>query len=219
MRRGLSGRDRQTLVFRPFYLGREFLRPSIPDMVGTRAFRTRSSWEFNPALCPCDAHLTEYLEERQQTGIRLFHFGTGSHHMVGLWCHRTGKGDALGITASVKEHGAYARMVLSDPDLARRYKVLFCDIYLLGRELLPTFDVVTLFHLGEFTPSQGEGAHPDGALLDLFLSRLASGGRMIFYKGSFGWGKSEHLVDALIAEGRLRFEEDYRSLRIYAKAD
>lgn len=217
IRRGVTGRDRQTLVFRPFYLSREFIRPSIPDMVGMRAFRNRSSWGFNPSLCPCDAHFIEYLDGRQVRDPRIFHFGTGAHHMVGLWAHRRAAGSVLGVTSSVKEHEAYATLVLADTALAKRYQVLFSDIYVLRAVLLPMFDCVTLFHLGEFTPSTGDREDPDASLVDLMLSRLVKGGRMMFYKGSFGWNRSKAIIDARVASGQLRHVEIYRSLLIYEK--
>ena len=106
------------------------------------------SWPLRPDVCPCDVDLCHYLDSRAVRGRSVFHFGTGGHHLVGLRNHANGwANEVLGLTLSPSEHERYVRLVVRDPSLARHYKVLFADIYSLAAAALPTFDVVTLFHL------------------------------------------------------------------------
>lgn len=215
---GLLGRRRSSRLFYPFFLVREHFRPSVPDMVGVRRFRQRSSWGFAPELCPCDQHFAEFLEHEAGSGKLVFHFGTGSHHLVGRAVHRLGRNEVLGVTASIQEHAAYAKLVLAQPELARHYKVLFVDIYMMTGQSLPTLDIAALFHLGEFTPKDRPG-DPDAALLETVLGNVRPGGLLAFYPGSFGWTACAGAVDGLVDAGVLHHLIDYKSIRIFRKAD
>ena len=44
------------------------------------------NWFLDEKQCPCDVHFVEWLEEQGQTGKRIYHFGTGGHHYVGIRC-------------------------------------------------------------------------------------------------------------------------------------
>ena len=79
---------------------------------------------------------------------RIFHFGSGAHHVVGTTQASLGN-QTLSITASSEEHQQYVRLVTAQPRLARHYVRHFGDIYLTNAALLPEFDVVTMFHLCE----------------------------------------------------------------------
>ena len=68
----------------------------------------------------------------------IFHFGTGSHHIVGLKTAEDGSNNAVfGITASPAEYDAYIKMLIEKPRLGFTYKAYFGDIYQLDRRLLP----------------------------------------------------------------------------------
>jgi hypothetical protein len=67
-----------------------------------------ASWGLDERLCPCDVYFAEYLEEKGIKGASIFHFGTGSHHILGLRTAENGSNNAvLGITASPGEYDAY----------------------------------------------------------------------------------------------------------------
>jgi hypothetical protein len=173
------------------------------------------SWPLLPAICPCDLDLCDYLRERGVRGKAVFHFGSGGHHLVGLRNREDGLGnDVLAVTASPSEHAAYVRRVVRDPSLGAGYRVLFADIYDLGPAALPRFDVVTLFHLCEFSPPGGGRRLDDRGLLDLFVAKLAPGGRLLFYERSEAWARARPLVEEAVASGRLRVEERYRTLLV-----
>jgi hypothetical protein len=74
---------------------------------------------------------------------------------VGIECAQPERQNAvLGITAPPQEHEAYITLAMDSPDFLRFSTAMFGDIYLLDAKLLPTLDVVTLCHLGEFRGSR-----------------------------------------------------------------
>jgi hypothetical protein len=178
------------------------------------------SWSFRPDLCPCDLHLCEYLVERNVRGQSIFHFGTGGHHLVGLRNRDDGLGnEILAITAAPAEHARYVSEVIRSPLLGRHYRVLFADIYDLCSASLPTFDLATLFHLGEFADAvQTPRRMDDRLLLDLLISKVVPGGRLLFYSGSVGYSIAGPLIDRAVAEGRLSFLESFKSLIVFRVA-
>ncbi len=177
----------------------------------------KESWELHPEWCPCDVHFLDYLRERGIGGKSIFHFGSGAHHVLGtenLTLKRPN--EILAITASRPEHAAYAGLIVRRPEIARHYKVLFADIYTLTPALLPRFDLVTLFHLGEYHhPKRSAYAQlDDRTLLALFMAKLNRGGRLFFYPRSNGAKIARPLIERAIAAGRLTKVEDYKSLLV-----
>ncbi len=174
------------------------------------------AWPLRPEVCPCDVHLCDYLEEREIRKKALFHFGTGAHHVVGLRNHEDGlENEIFAITASRGEHARYVQHVVRAPQLGKHYKVLFGDIYDLGSASLPVFDVVTLFHLCEFTPPRDRGRRmDDAAVLELFLAKLTRGGRVLFYERSSAYRRARPLIDRALADRRMSIDERYKSLLV-----
>jgi hypothetical protein len=174
------------------------------------------SWSLNARQCPCDVHFCEFLEEREIRGRSIFHFGSGGHHLVGVRNRRGGlNNDILAVTLSPREHASYVSRVIRERQIGVHYKVLFADIYTLSMNSLPAFDVVTLFHLCEFTPESGAGRASDETVLRRFCSRIGPGGSMLFYRGSYGYPRLAPMIDWMVDEGRLSFVEEYRSLVVY----
>jgi len=169
------------------------------------------------AECPCDVDFVDDCEARQLRSQVIFHMGCGLHHLVGRALCRPDRGNlVLSITASREELLSYADAVLEDDELARRYRVLFGDVYDLEARILPRFDAVTLFHLCEGR----DDARPDlvlatRALIEVFLERLRPGGRLFFYKGSTGWTTTAVVLRLIAASGRIRRSGGHRSLEIY----
>lgn len=172
--------------------------------------------------CPCDPHFVEYLDERRLRGKLIFHFGSGGHHLLGLRNAAREPGDRneiLAVTASPEEHAEYVRLVSENGELANSYKVLFTDVYTLTPRLLPDFDLITLFHLCEYyDPERSAYARLDDAgLLHLCLSKLAIGGRLLFYTGSEGFHKTAPLLADLASRGEIEQVDEFRSLIVYGK--
>ena len=107
---------------------------------------------------------------------QIYHFGTGTHHVVGIEQAQNGSGNAVvAITASIEEYEAYIKLVPSNAQVAKSYLAYFGDIYLTNPRLLPDFDVVTMVHLCEFffpnTASAEYGGLTDREVLDLFTDK------------------------------------------------
>lgn len=175
------------------------------------------SWPFMPDVCPCDLHFSDYLRDRNVRGRAVFHLGPGGHHLVGLRNQQDGlQNQVLAITASPAEHNAYVRRVIRDPALGASYRVLFGDIYNLTVSSLPAFDVVSLFHLGEpETLNAPDHRLDERGVVDLFISKLNVGGRVVFHELSAGRPRTWPAVELAAAEGRIAFEERYQSLAVY----
>lgn len=178
------------------------------------------SWDLRVAECPCDMHFIEWLEENKLKDRSIFHFGTGSHHIVGLKTAEDGSNNAvLGITASPAEYDAYVKMLIDKPRLGFTYKAYFGDIYQLDARLLPQFDIVALFHVGEFRTEKNDayGALTDLEMTQILASRMRPGGQMIFYSGSYAFDVAERVSGALVEAGILRAAGAYKTLRIFTK--
>lgn len=180
-----------------------------------------AAWPLRVDLCPCDTDFVAWLKARRIAGRTVFHFGTGSHHIVGVENARLKRPNrVLGVTASRGEYESYIDLVSADPALAISYKALFLDIYTLDARLLPEFDVVTLFHLCEFYDPERSSYAPldDRKLLMLFLEQLAPKGRIVFYLGSNGRDAMLRLVNQFIAAGKLAIAERVGALLVCTKA-
>jgi hypothetical protein len=194
--------------------------PVSPNDAGVVWYRQRSAWPLDRQSCPCDCQLVEYLQQTQIQNQHIFHFGTGSHHLVGRENQQLAQpNQIMAITASHPEHTAYVKLVLQARGMDRYYKVLFGDIYTLDARNLPMFDVISLFHLCEFyLPEQAAFVHHDDrSLLDLFVAKLNPGGKIIFYDRSNDWPKAKLLIDALAAQQAIIPVETYKNLRIYRR--
>jgi hypothetical protein len=189
----------------------------LRSIMPSRMHFVHYSWPLRPDSCPCDVHFCEYLEERGIRQKSIFHFGSGGHHTVGLRSHAAGlANEVFALTVSPREHATYVTRVIGDPALGRYYKLLFADIYRLSAACLPSFDVITLFHLGEFSPSTKSGSPADDReVLRLFLSKLTPGGSILFYPGSFGYPRVQQLLAEAEADGIISYVEKYQSLIIF----
>ena len=58
-------------------------------------------WDLHVDICPCDVHVNDWLAEQKATNRLIYHFGTGTHHVVGKEQAENGSGNMVfGITAS-----------------------------------------------------------------------------------------------------------------------
>ncbi len=177
------------------------------------------AWPLLADVCPCDSDLVAYLLENNTGGANIFHFGTGEHHLLGRENLKLPvPNEILAITASPEEHDRYVDFIIENPHAARYYKVLFADIYTLTPRLLPSFDIVTLFHICEFyNESNAKYASlDDTSLLDLFIRKVNPGGKVVFYSGSLGFDRAAAVIESSVAAGQLRQAEEFKSLHIYS---
>jgi hypothetical protein len=176
------------------------------------------TWSLDEAQCPCDVHFLEYLKEKRVRNAAIFHFGTGNHHIVGLKAAEDNNA-VLSITASPQEYDDYVELLIRNPRLGHTYKAYFGDIYQLDARLLPEFDYVTLFHVGEFrTPDNDSySALTDLEMTLLLADKVKPGGEILFYSGSYAYDKAQAVAAELVSVRPFAAEADFKSLRVYGK--
>jgi hypothetical protein len=169
---------------------------------------------------PCDSQLIEWLDLESMTDAAIYHFGTGGHHHVGIECAKPERRNSvLGITLSPQEYENYERLVLERPEVLRYYNVVFGDIYLLNAKLLPTFDLVTLFHLCEFRGPQTDayGGLTDLAVTNLLTDKTRPGGHILFYTGSWAFAKAKPVIAQWEKERPVERVGEYKTVLVYRK--
>ncbi len=182
-------------------------------------------WDLREKECPCDVHFIEWLDQNRIMDSTIYHFGTGGHHHVGIECAReTRRNAVLGITAAPQEYEKYVELAIQRPDVLRYYNAVFGDIYLINERLLPTFDVVTLFHICEF---RGEKNDAYGALTDLEVTNLLTdktrpGGHILFFTTSFAFDREgpmsgKRVIAQWEKERDVERVGEFKSLLVYRK--
>jgi hypothetical protein len=171
----------------------------------------KRSWGLTPGV-ECDIHMAEYIDNNGLSNKTIFHFGTGSHHKL---AKMTKNNSVLGITASVEEYSTYIQEAINHPELAKRYKVMFGDIYTLDPQILPQFDIVTLFHLCEYSRSDCDyGQMNDEELLDVFINKLKPNGLICFFTGSNHYKQALELIQSRTDIKKI---SDYKSITVYKR--
>jgi hypothetical protein len=179
-------------------------------------------WDLHVDICPCDVHVNDWLAEQKAKNKLIYHFGTGTHHVVGKEQAENGSGNMVfGITASIEEYQAYIKLVSENAKVAKNYVAYFGDIYLTNGKLLPDFDVVTMVHLCEFfypnTTSKEYGGVDDRGVLDLFTAKTRPGGHILFYTKSIGFDKARPIVEKWEKQAPVTKVGEYKTLAVYRK--
>jgi hypothetical protein len=177
-------------------------------------------WNLEVDICPCDVHFNEWVASERLRNKTIYHFGTGTHHVVGIEQAKR-KNRVFAITASKEEYEAYIALVTENSAVAKTYLAYFGDIYLSDPMLLPDLDVVTLFHLCEFsqanTASKEYGGLTDRKVLDLLTDRTRKGGHILFYQGSDGFKKSEPIIAKWQKAKPVKRVGEFKTLLVYRK--
>src|SRR5207247_2722015 len=97
-------------------------------------------WDLHVNVCPCDVHFNDWVEAKGLAGKTIYHFGTGTHHVVGLRQAELGN-SVFAITASKEEYETYVALVTENARVAKAYLAYFGDIYLTNARLLPDLAV------------------------------------------------------------------------------
>jgi hypothetical protein len=181
-----------------------------------------AKWDLDAAQCPCDIHFNEWVDAERLTNKTIYHFGTGTHHVIGIRQATNGSNNVVfGITASPEEYNTYIQLVTERPQIAKSYLCYFGDIYLTNPRLLPAFDIVALFHLGEFidesTTSPEYGGLSDLGLTRALLGNTRPGGNMLIYSESFAHDRAEAVAAELEAAKEIAFVGKFAKLLVYRK--
>lgn len=187
------------------------------------------AWHLNNEQCPCDLHFLNWIEKNNITNKTIFHMGTGAHHIVGkTLATNSSQNVVLGITACPEEYKIYMEQLIDDPIVGKYYKPIFSDIYNLDSRQLPSLDLATVFHLGEFinqillgefdpqTDQQAFGL-TDRQVLEIIFDKLAVGGYLFLYRTSMGFSKIKTYADELLSDSKLIFVETFNTLNVYQK--
>jgi hypothetical protein len=180
-------------------------------------------WDLHEDVCPCDVHFNEWVAQEKLTGKQIYHFGTGTHHVIGREQAENGSGNTvLAITASIEEYEAYIKLVSENSRVARNYIAYFGDIYLTNPKLLPdSFDVVTMFHICEFffpnTASPEYGGMTDLKVLNLFADKTKPGGHILFYTRSMGADKTKEILPQWEKANKVERVGEFKTLLVYRK--
>ena len=79
-------------------------------------------WGLHPDVRPCDVHFNEWVEAHGISNKLIYHFDTGTHHVIGRRQAELGLGNVVfGITASKGEYEDYISLVIDNPALAKSY--------------------------------------------------------------------------------------------------
>jgi hypothetical protein len=179
-------------------------------------------WDLHEDICPCDVQFNDWMKEQGLKDKIVYHFGTGTHHVIGIDQATNGSGNVVfAITASIEEYEAYIKLVSENAKVSKNYLAYFGDIYLSNARLLPDFDVVTMFHLCEFffpnTASKEYGGFTDRQMLDLYTDKTRSGGYVLFYMGSMGWDKTRDMLPAWEKAKGMQKVGEFKRLLVYRK--
>lgn len=185
---------------------------------GVQMVMQQGAWPLDIARCPADRDFLCWLEENAR-GKMIFHMGPGGHHLVGRAVARNSWNNVMiALTNSIDEMQHYVTLAAMQPADAWWYQVLFGDIYTLNPAMLPSLDIVTLFHVGEMPDERRAqyAHHNDAGVLVALTDRIRFGGSALFYPGSSAWERIGPLVDAL-AELNGWHREEYRSLLVFTR--
>ncbi len=178
----------------------------------------KDTWALDVPVCPCDVHFNDFVTDKKIKNASIFHFGTGSHHVIGIQAAEDGRNNAVfAITASVGEYDSYVKLITDEPVVGNSYKAYFGDIYQLDARLLPEFDVVTLFHLCEFRTPENDayGALTDLEMAKVLIGKIKPGGSVLFYKGSMAFEKALPVIAKLEKQGLIVRQPDFKTLLVY----
>lgn len=162
-------------------------------------------WKWQPDKCPCDQDFIEWVKNEMLFGFSILHMGTGLHHRVGIELIG-GECYTLGLTISPDEVLSYIELVSNNPAIQYNYSVLFTDIHRINEEILPKFELITLFHLGEIVDNTS--MYRENFVIDQMAGKLNPFGRILAYTNS-----AAHIIP--LFDEALELVEEYKSLRIY----
>ena len=179
-----------------------------------------AKWDLDIAQCPCDAHFNDWVKQKKLRNKLIYHFGTGTHHVIGIKQATNKSNNAVfAITASREEYASYIEMAINRPRISKSYLAYFGDIYLTNSKLLPDFDVVTLFHLCEFFDDKNKayGGVDDAKLLDMLTAKTKLGGHILFFTGSFAFPSANKIIAKWEKNGRVKRVGVFKTLLVFRK--
>ena len=179
-------------------------------------------WDLDVDVCPCDSHFNDWAAKNKIKNKLIYHFGTGTHHVIGIKQATNKSNNAvLAITASKEEYDAYIQLSTEKAKVSKAYVAYFGDIYLINAPLLPEIDIATMFHAGEYiganTTSLEYGGVDDLGVARVLHERMRPGGHFLFFTGSFAFDKADALAKVLEGENKLARVGTFKTLMVCQK--
>jgi hypothetical protein len=166
-------------------------------------------WPWLPDKCPPDMYFIEYMQNLPKwPSLTILHQGPGLHHRVGIECCKLGH-RVIGVTVSREE--VVSRVFRVDTP---NYQVFYANLNEVDTSMLPTLDIVTMFHFGEMA---GEFGMPEDSHIQRLLDKMPVNGLIMFYNRSAGRGNSEATLKSMTEKGRILYKETFQELEIYTK--
>lgn len=140
------------------------------------------------------------LLRKERIPRAVFHFGSGAKHFLGVEnmnVEDESRHFIYATTASVREFSAYQVLLKKTPGLAKYYHVHYTDAFQLSANLLPSFDMVNMFHIGEYSRESPEN---EKKLLLELAKALKPGGRLFLHSNSDGFRAGLVMVENLAAD-------------------
>lgn len=164
--------------------------------------------------CVADRQFIEWFNQEGFSNTRVFHFGSGYHHKVGIELSKNNN-SIMSVTISKFEHNRYVELLRENPALANHYKLLHCNIYSLDKKLLPKFDIITLFHLYEYEQfNSGLETYDDSGLLHMLIQNCNKNTLILFFRKSSAFKQCNGLINEQIKIGKLIVSNNYKDLLI-----
>ncbi|MBM3526781.1 MAG: hypothetical protein FJX62_01695 [Alphaproteobacteria bacterium] len=181
-----------------------------------------ANWDLDVEVCPCDVHFNDWVKKQKLKNKLIYHFGTGTHHVIGIQQAINKSGNTVfAITASKGEYDTYIELSSKKAQVSKNYLAYFGDIYLTNPKLLPDFDVVTMFHLCEFfhpnTASKSYGGVDDAKLLDMFTAKTKPGGYILFYTRSMAFDRAHPIILKWEKKGQVKRVGEFKTLLVFRK--
>lgn len=170
--------------------------------------KDQAGWALHPKICNCDIEFINWLSLNEVHDKFIFHMGPGLHHQVGIWASYL-RNNVVSLTISAEEDAVYDKMIEKrwKDRVSVPYLCQYGDIQDFRPGNFRSFDLVTLFHLGEMGDD-----HPL-PVISRFTDQLTPGGSIVFYTGSAAWDKIEGRINL----PNLHMQERFKSLEFWKK--
>lgn len=169
-------------------------------------------WPWDPERCPADQQFVEMVKYERLEGKSILHMGPGLHHHVGK--ELTDFNSILALTNSPDEMISYMELIQEKPNLSWAYKVLFGDMHTMNLNKLGKFDIVTLFHLGEYPVAEYAPLNV-ADVIGILMNNLNPRGIIVGYTGSSAWDRVGALFSDIADNYRMKWLYNYGPLKVW----
>ena len=167
-------------------------------------------------------HFNEWIAKNKIKNKLIYHFGTGTHHVIGIKQATNKSGNAVfAITASKEEYEAYIELSTDEgagvESLCRLFRRHLSDQPEAPAGLRRRHHVPSVRVLLPNTASKAYGGMTDEKLLDLFTAKTKKSGHILFYMGSMAWNKALPIVQKWEKRAPVKRVGEFKTLLVFRK--